>query len=151
MSFRNVYPLVAFAVAVLTATFSAAAQLSTLPVTIKNQKITVEVAVSEAERQHGLMNRFSLRKGQGRLFVFARPLPLVFWMRNTYIPLSVAFIDREGQILNVADMEPQTETKHPSAGTALYALEMRPGWFKDRGITPGAKVEGLEKAPKAID
>jgi uncharacterized membrane protein (UPF0127 family) len=71
------------------------------------------------------------------LFIFERPEPLSFWMKNTFIPLSIAFLDTDGRILNIEDMAPQTETTHWSKGPALYALEMRKGWFMERGVKPG--------------
>ena len=95
------------------------------------------------------MNRFSLRPDHGMLFVFPEAQPLAFWMHNTYVPLSIAFIGADGRILNIEDMAPQTDLTHPSRGLALYALEMKKGWFAERGISPGASVEGLAKAPKA--
>jgi len=69
------------------------------------------------------------------------------WMKNTYIPLSVAFIDEGGVIVSIADMKPQTEDSHCAARPARYALEMNQGWFATKGVTPGAKISGLEKAP----
>jgi len=126
-----------------------AAELQAIPLRIKNQKITVEVAASQSTREHGLMNRFSLRRDEGMLFVFTQPQIIAMWMRNTYVPLSVAFIDSKGTILNIADMEPQTEVTHESAGAALYALEMRKGWFREHSIGAGAKIEGLDKAGRA--
>jgi len=83
------------------------------------------------------------------LFVFAQSQPLAFWMKNTYVPLAIAYIDAQGVILNILDMKPHDESTHPSAGAALYALEMKQGWFKDRGIVAGNRVEGLDKAGKA--
>lgn len=121
---------------------------STLPsvtLTINGQKIVAEVATTPEERATGLMNRFSLASDHGMLFVFERPEPLGFWMKNTYIPLSIAFIDANGRILNIEDMAPQTETTHWSRGLGLYALEMRKGWFAERGIRVGDRVEGLRK------
>jgi len=137
-----------FALAMLGALAANAAELPTIPLTINKHAITVEVASTQPERETGLMNRFSLRADQGMLFVFDGPQPVVMWMKNTYAPLSVAFMDSTGKILNIEDMQPQTLETHPSAGPALYALEMRKGWFKERGIKAGAKVEGLDKAPR---
>ena len=95
------------------------------------------------------MNRFSLQPDHGMLFVFERPEPLGFWMKNTYIPLSIAFIDASGRILNIEDMAPQTETHALVArDPRLYALEMRKGWFVERGIRPGDRVEGVANLPK---
>jgi len=73
---------------------------------------------------------------------------LSFWMKNTYIPLSIAFIDSEGRILNIEDMAPQTETTHWSKGPGLYALEMRKGWFAEHGIKAGDQMHGLKEAVK---
>jgi uncharacterized membrane protein (UPF0127 family) len=97
------------------------------------------------------MYRFSLQPDSGMLFVFGRPQPLAFWMKNTYVPLSIAFIDAKGRILNIEDMAPRTEETHPSRGLAMFALEMKKGWFGANGIGPGDRVEGLEKAPRGSD
>ena len=95
------------------------------------------------------MNRFSLQPDHGMLFVFDKPQPLGFWMKNTYIPLSIAFVDAEGRILNIEDMRPQDESTHWSKGNALYAIEMKQGWFAAKGIAAGASVSGLP--PKSRD
>jgi len=128
-----------------------AAQLPTVDLAINGNKLVAEVATDDETRSTGLMHRFSLQRDHGMLFVFKAPQPLYFWMKNTFVPLSIAFIDREGKIVNIEDMAPQTETTHPSRGLALYALEMKKGWFVEHGIGPGAAVEGLGKAPKASD
>jgi len=125
-----------------------AAALPTVTLTINAQKITAEVASTPQQRATGLMHRFSLQQDHGMLFVFERPEPLSFWMKNTFIPLSIAFLDATGRILNIEDMVPQTETMHWSKGPALYALEMRKGWFLERGIRAGDRVEGVGKLPK---
>ncbi len=130
-----------------TATF--AADLPSVELSIKEQRLVAEVAATEATRTTGLMNRFSLQPDHGMLFVFREPQPQAFWMKNTYVPLSIAFIGSDGRILNIADMAPQTETTHPSRGPALFALEMRKGWFAQHGIGEGDLVAGLERAPKA--
>ena len=72
-------------------------------------------------------------------------------MKNTYVPLSIAFIGADGRILNIEDMAPQTESTHPSRGPAMYALEMKKGWFARFAIAAGDRVDGLDKAPKAKD
>ena len=105
--------------------------------------VSAEVAQTPDQRSLGLMFRFSLPADHGMLFVFPEPQPLGFWMRNTYIPLSIAYIDADGRIVNVADMAPRDESSHPSNGLALYALEMRKGWFAEKGLGPGARVTGL--------
>lgn len=79
------------------------------------------------------------------VFVFDENATHCMWMKNTLIPLSVAFIDEAGVIINIADMQPQTEQSHCAARPARFALEMNKGWFAERGIKPGAKLRGLEK------
>jgi uncharacterized protein len=122
------------------------AGLPTATLTINGQKVVAEVATTMQDRATGLMNRFSLQPDHGMLFVFERAETLHFWMKNTYIPLSIAFMDASGRILNIEDMAPQTETTHPSKGPALYALEMRKGWFLERGIKAGDRVEGVVRS-----
>jgi len=122
---------------------ASAAELPTTPLTIGTHKLTAEVAASPDQRSLGLMNRFSLKPDHGMLFVFERSEPLSFWMKNTYIPLSIAFIAPDGHIVNIEDMKPQSEETHWSRGPAMYALEMKKGWFAERGIGPGAVVKGI--------
>lgn len=131
-------------VAVLTATTAfAAGELPIVSLSINGQKIVAEVATSPEQRANGLMHRFSLRPDHGMVFVFDRPEPQAFWMKNTFIPLSIAFIGADGRIVNIEDMAPQDERLHWSKGAALHALEMRKGWFAERGIRPGDIVVGL--------
>ena len=117
--------------------------LPTTRLKIGNTTLVAEVAATSEHRSTGLMYRFSLAPDAGMLFVFDEPRPLSFWMRNTYVALSIAFIDAQGTILNIADMAPRDERSTWSSGPALYALEMRKGWFAQKGITAGARVEGL--------
>lgn len=124
------------------------AGLPVVKLTIAGHSLNAEVAARETERNTGLMHRFSLPPDHGMLFVFVEPRPLSFWMRNTYIPLSIAFIDAGGRIVNIEDMAPQDERSKWSTGPALYALEMRKGWFAQKGIRPGDRVEGLPPAAK---
>ena len=122
-----------------------------LPITtirVGPHTVAAEVASTPDQRTLGLMYRFSLPADHGMLFVFPEPQPLAFWMRNTFIPLSIAYIDADGRILNVAEMAPRSDATHPSRGDALYALEMRKGWFAERGVAPGARVTGLPPAAK---
>jgi len=123
-----------------------AAELATTTLTIGTQSLTAELATSPAQRETGLMNRFSLKPDHGMLFIFERPEPLSFWMRNTFVALSIAFISADGRILNIEDMRPQTDDPHWSKGAALYALEMKKGWFAERGIVAGDLVKGLPAA-----
>lgn len=109
--------------------------------------IQAEVANTYENRMQGLMFRKSMGANNGMLFVFAEDERHCMWMKNTFVPLSVAFVDPQGKIVSIHDMEPQTENSHCAAGIARYALEMNKGWFKARGIAAGAQLRGLEKAP----
>lgn len=127
---------------------SASAQQPALPTTALNAGIHViqaEVAGTPATRSQGLMQRKSMSQGAGMLFLFDESAAHCMWMKNTLIPLSVAFIDERGQIVNIADMQPLDETSHCASRPARYALEMNQGWFKKRGIAPGTLIQGLER------
>ena len=127
----------------------ARADLPEITLTIAGNKATAEVASTDSQRQVGLMNRRMLPENRGMLFVFPDVAMHGMWMMNTYVPLSVAFLDREGRIINIEDMQPQTQNTHSASKPAKYALEMNLGWFAKRGIKAGTKVEGLEKAAPA--
>ena len=116
---------------------------------ISGHTIFAEVAHTQLARSQGLMYRQSMEKDSGMLFVFSETGRHSMWMMNTDIPLSVAFLDEKGVILNIADMAPNTKTAHSSAGAAKYALEMNLGWFRARNIKAGERVIGLEKVPAA--
>jgi uncharacterized membrane protein (UPF0127 family) len=117
--------------------------LPTISLTVGGQKIVVEVAATPERRALGLMHRFSLQPDHGMIFVFERPEPQGFWMKNTFIPLSIAFIAADGRIINIDEMQPHDESVHMSRAPALYAIEMRKGWFTERGIRAGDQVKGL--------
>ncbi|HYC45815.1 MAG TPA: DUF192 domain-containing protein [Burkholderiales bacterium] len=134
------------AVALAACTGAAAAELPQIPLAIGTYKLTAEVAATDAQRSTGLMHRRMLPENRGMLFVFPDVTLHGMWMMNTYLPLSVAFLDREGVIINIEDMTPHTQNTHSAARPAKYALEMNQGWFAKRGIKPGQRVEGLEKA-----
>ncbi|MEN3353877.1 MAG: uncharacterized protein V7640_2035 [Betaproteobacteria bacterium] len=137
---------VAVATAFVIWSSSAFAELPEIVVTIGGHKLTAEVAGTDAHRATGLMHRRMLPENRGMLFVFPDVAFHSMWMMNTYVPLSVAFLDRDGTIINIAEMQPQTQTTHSAMRPAKYALEVNQGWFGKRGIKPGIKVEGLEKA-----
>lgn len=103
--------------------------------------VPVEIADTDAERQMGLMGRAALAEGTGMLFVFDAEQPRSFWMKDTLIPLSIAYIDAQGRIVDIQDMQPLDETPHPSAAPAQYALEVNQGFFAARGIQVGDLVE----------
>jgi uncharacterized protein len=152
VTLRNFLLSITFAALPLAVTTAVAQVNKDLPVIdmqIKTHKLKAELAADANSRTVGLMNRFSLKPDHGMLFVFDQSQPLAFWMRNTFVPLSIAYIDSKGVILNIADMKPQDESTHPSNGPAMYALEMKQGWFKERGIVAGDKLEGLDKAGRA--
>ncbi len=125
----------------------AAQEMPRLDLTVGMYRIDAEVAADQGNRMQGLMNRRAMAPQQGMLFVFPEEGRHCMWMRNTFIPLSVAFLDREGRILNIEDMKPQTEDSHCAAGPARYALEMNRGWFAAKGIKVGVRLNGIEKAP----
>ena len=118
-------------------------ELPTTPLTINGHTITAKVAKTTEQVTTGLMYRFSLKPDHGMVFVFDGSEPRAFWMKNTFIPLSIAFVTPDGRILNIDDMAPQDETTHLSKGPAMYAIEMRKGWFAERGIRAGDRVSGL--------
>lgn len=100
----------------------------------------VELAATDKTRSRGLMFRDSLPEDSGMLFVFERPGPHSFWMRNTRIPLAIAFIDSAGIIVNIEEMKAHDETPVYPRAYILYALEMNAGWFAKKGIAPGMRV-----------
>lgn len=110
-------------------------------------RIQVEVAHTDANRQLGLMNRREMPAHNGMVFVFPQDARHCMWMRNTFIPLSVAFLDEQGRILNIADMQPQTEDSHCASAPARFALEMNQGWFRERGLKPGDAIRGVDRLP----
>ena len=128
---------------------AASGELPEIPLAVNGHKLTVEVAASDEVRMQGLMHRRVLPENRGMLFVFREVERHGMWMMNTHIPLSVAFLDERGVIINIADMQPHTRDSHAASKPAKYALEVNQGWFKKRGVKPGAKVEGIERAPPA--
>jgi len=109
---------------------------------VAGNPVWVRVSETPRERERGLMFTDSLPPDEGMLFVFEREQILSFWMKNTPLPLSVAFIDREGRILEITHMQPlDEESTHTSRQPALYALEMNAGWFEKHGVRVGDRVE----------
>ena len=105
-------------------------------------RIDAQVALAPQERQTGLMHRKEMPQQEGMLFVFEEPAQQCFWMKNTLLPLTAAFVADDGTIVNLADMKPQTLDSHCSAKPVRYVLEMHQGWFAKRGIQAGAKLGG---------
>lgn len=127
--------------------FSAEKAQPELPIrtlTIGQTSIQAEVADDDPERSSGLMFRESLAPDSGMLFVMPSVGPATFWMKNTLIPLSIAFLDEQGTILEIHDMEPKSEkTLRSTFSRIAYALEVQQGWFGKKNIWPGEKVTGL--------
>ena len=105
-------------------------------------RIDAQVAQRFAERQHGLMHRRSMPAHEGMLFVFEQPGVQCFWMKNTLIPLTAAFVADDGTIVNLADMQPHDETSHCSAQPVRYVLEMNQGWFQSKQLRAGTQLRG---------
>lgn len=128
--------------------FAAAQQTAKFPVISLNtgiHLIKAEVAAREADRQQGLMFREKMGQNEGMVFLFDAPASVCMWMKNTLIPLSVAFLDDNGKIINIEDMQPQTTDSHCAKKPIRYALEMNQGWFRQKNIKPGAVIEGLPR------
>ena len=123
----------------------AEAPLPVRQVKVAGHALRVEVAATIEQRMKGLMFREKLGADDGMLFVFDEPGYHAMWMKNTPLPLSVAFVDGAGAILNILDMEPHTLDQHAAAGPAVYAIETNKGWFAKRRIKAGDKVTGLPK------
>jgi len=122
-------------------------QLSVLELFAGMHRIEAEVAATSGSRQTGMMQRTIMAPQSGMLFVFPEVAAHCMWMRNTLLPLSVAFLDEKGSIINIEDMQPQSDVSHCAARPARYALEMNLGWFKSRGLGAGFAITGIEKAP----
>jgi len=133
---------------ILLACPQAQAQMPRIELNAGFHRIDAEVAADQQNRMQGLMNRRSMAANQGMLFVFTQPDRHCMWMRNTLLPLSVAFLDEQGQILNIEDMKPQTENNHCASSPARFALEMNQGWFASKGIKAGQHIGGIEKSPR---
>jgi uncharacterized membrane protein (UPF0127 family) len=116
--------------------------------TIKGKKIRAEVARTEEEKSQGLMFREKLGPDEGMLFIYEGEDFLSFWMKNTPLPLSIAFLDQRGKIVDIQDMDPFNLRTHISVQPAQYALEMNQGWFKKNGVKVGDRVQMPSSALK---
>lgn len=146
-------PLAWAVMAVLLATGSASAQdraqgkLPSIDITAGMHVIRAELAITPAQQATGMMFRTEMPGNEGMLFVNDDLGVRCFWMRNTLIPLTIAFIADDGTIVNLADMTPRSEASHCSAKPVRYALEMRQGWFEKRGLKAGFKLRGKPFGP----
>lgn len=105
-------------------------------------RMEVQIAATPEQRMIGLMYRESMPENEGMLFVFAEPSKQCFWMKNTDLPLSAAFIQDDGTIVNIEDMKPQTTDSHCSLRPVRFVLEMNKGWFAKKGLGRGSKLQG---------
>ncbi len=117
-------------------------QLPRTTLTAGIHQIEVQVAQTPESREIGLMHRVDMPQNEGMVFVFSAPSQQCFWMKNTLLPLTAAFVADDGTIVNLADMKPQTTDAHCSTKPVRYVLEMNQGWFAKRGIKPGTKLGG---------
>lgn len=118
-----------------------------LPLQLGAAELHAEYALSYVERARGLMERTELAADRGMLFRFDEVRRNCLWMKNTPLPLSVAFVDDGGRVINVEDMQPHTTDNHCAAGPARFALEMNLGWFAERGIKAGDTLRGFDRLP----
>lgn len=118
-------------------------KLPTATLDVGGHAATVEVAASYAARQQGLMHREALPPDGGMLFVYADEAVRGFWMKDTRIPLSIAFANRRGEIVRIADMQPFDTSRTSSLAPATYALEMNQGWFEAHGVKRGDRITGI--------
>ena len=116
--------------------------LERIKLTAGMHRIDAQVAGTPEQRQTGLMLRKDMPPHEGMIFVFEQPTKQCFWMKNTLLPLSAAFIADDGTIVNIEDMKPQTLDAHCSTKPVRYVLEMNKGWFAKKGIKAGAKLQG---------
>ncbi|KAF0164431.1 MAG: hypothetical protein FD157_2038 [Rhodocyclaceae bacterium] len=122
-------------------------QLPLLELFAGMHRVEAEVAATSESRQTGMMQRTIMAPQRGMLFVFPEVAAHCMWMRNTLLPLSVAFLDEKGRIINIEDMQPKTDQNHCASKPARYALEMNLGWFRSRGLGAGFAITGIDKAP----
>ena len=134
--------------ALFVGTLAQAQQMPRIELTAGFHRIEAEVAANNPDRMQGLMNRRSMAPNQGMLFVFPQAARHCMWMRSTFLPLSVAFLDDDGRIINIEDMAPQTETSHCAGAAARFALEMNQGWFAGKGLKAGLRIGGVDKSPR---
>ena len=117
-------------------------KLDTVQLTAGMRLIKAELAITPTQQAVGMMMRTEMGANEGMLFVNSDSGRRCFWMRNTLLPLSIAFISDDGSIVNIAEMQPRSDESHCSSGPVRYALEMNKGWFAKRGLQAGSKLRG---------
>jgi len=122
-------------------------QLQRIPLSVGIHQIDTQLAVTSEQREIGLMFRKEMPQNEGMLFIFENPTRLCFWMKNTLLPLTAAFIADDGTIVNLENMKPQTLDSHCSTKPVRFVLEMNQGWFAKKGVKPGSKISGRPFSP----
>jgi len=117
-------------------------QLQRTGLSVGIHQIDAQIAMTSEQREIGLMFRKDMPQHEGMLFVFESPSRLCFWMKNTLLPLTAAFIADDGTVVNLENMKPQTTDSHCSSKPVRFVLEMNQGWFAKRGVKPGSKISG---------
>ena len=145
LCFIRFFCIIAFATIAPSAYAQLNIGLRTIPMKAGIYSIQAEVADTPDLREVGLMNRTSLATNSGMLFIFEQKAGNCFWMKNTKLPLSIAFIADDGKIVNIEEMQADTTNNHCPKAPIRYALEMNKGWFSDRVIVPGNMIQGLPK------
>ncbi len=133
--------LMALVLACAAASGCSSSSMRVVRCTLGDAQLKVELAQTEGQRQRGLMYRSKLGKNRGMIFIYDDEQVRSFWMKNTNIPLSVAFLDDGKKIVHIADMQPRTQDSHSSLHPCQYVLEVNKGWFDDNGVEVGALVE----------
>ncbi len=144
---RRTLGLVLLTLACLACAEQPQTDLPRIPLGAGMHRIEAQVASSPAQRQIGLMWRKQMPQHEGMLFIFEQASVQCFWMMNTLIPLTAAFLADDGTIVNLADMQPQTTQSHCSNRPVRYVLEMNQGWFAKRGLGPGSRLTGIPQRP----
>lgn len=118
--------------------------LSKVSLSLGTNSLSAQIAADDATRERGLMSRTNLAANEAMVFVFPAPRPVAFWMKDTPVPLSIAYVGPSGRIFEIHDLKPFDETPVPSASDAVvYAIEVPKGWFAEHGVTAGSMVGGL--------
>jgi uncharacterized membrane protein (UPF0127 family) len=128
-------------------TSCSASKLPTGSIEVGGHALTVEVAATAQSRQQGLMHRDHLAANRGMIFVYPDVAVRQFWMKDTRLPLSIAFVDSSGKVLRLADMPPLTTERTSSLYPVKYALEVNKGWFDQHGVSKGSVIAGLDTLP----
>ena len=128
--------------ALLAATAHAQTSMPRMDLTAGFYRINAEVAANQKNRMQGLMHRRAMQTNEGMLFVFEHPGVQCFWMKDTTLPLTAAFLADDGAIVNLVDMQPLDENSHCSSAPVRFVLEMHQGWFASKGLKAGSQLSG---------